>query len=351
MPLKQEQEQAGEEVVEVAPGILRMQLPVDLPGLGHTNCYALEDERGLAVIDPGLPGRCVLGRAARPPAARSVSPVARIHTVVVTHSHPDHFGLAGRLQAENGAELLTHESFRTWWNPEPDTVDLDEAGPADLAAAETADGKAPWQRKTPWANESYEPPALMAGVGLAEFRELLGQPMPTIRVKDAEVVRLGRREWVAVHTPGHTPDHLCLLDPAAGVLFSGDHVLPSITPHISGIGPSEDPLTEFFESLDRMVALEGVEIVLPAHGQPFTDLSGRASDIKRHHEERLDRLRSASAELGRPATVTELSHRLFNPRAWGPMADSETYAHLEHLRRSGQATSLADDGVLLYSIA
>ena len=351
MPLKQEQERAGEEVVEVAPGILRMQLPVDLPGLGHTNCYALEDERGLAVIDPGLPGDAswdaLLARL------RQVgAPASRIHTVVVTHSHPDHFGLAGRLQSENGAELLTHESFRTWWNPEPDTIDLDDAGPADVAAAERATGSgAPWERKTPWANESYRPPAVMAGVGLAEFRDLLGNPTPTIRVKDAEVVRLGRREWVAVHTPGHTPDHLCLLDPDAGVLFSGDHVLPSITPHISGIGPSEDPLTEFFESLDRMVALEGVQTVLPAHGQPFTDLGGRATDIKRHHEERLERLRSASAEIGRPATVTELSQRLFNPRAWGPMADSETYAHLEHLHLSGQATCRAEDGVLLYSIS
>ena len=53
---KQEQEPARPEVTEVAPGILRMQLPIHLPGLGHVNCYALEDDRGFAVVDPGMPG-------------------------------------------------------------------------------------------------------------------------------------------------------------------------------------------------------------------------------------------------------------------------------------------------------
>jgi len=53
---KQEQEPASDEVIEVAPGVLRMQLPISMPGLGHVNTYALEDERGFALVDPGLPG-------------------------------------------------------------------------------------------------------------------------------------------------------------------------------------------------------------------------------------------------------------------------------------------------------
>jgi hypothetical protein len=55
-PPKQEQEPAGEAVTEVAPGVLRAQLPIDMPGLGHVNCYVLEDERGAAIVDPGLAG-------------------------------------------------------------------------------------------------------------------------------------------------------------------------------------------------------------------------------------------------------------------------------------------------------
>ncbi len=55
-PPRQEQEAASEEVVEVAPGVLRMQLPIWMPGLGHVNMYGLVDDRGLTVVDPGLPG-------------------------------------------------------------------------------------------------------------------------------------------------------------------------------------------------------------------------------------------------------------------------------------------------------
>jgi glyoxylase-like metal-dependent hydrolase (beta-lactamase superfamily II) len=341
--MKQEQAPASEEVTEAAPGVLRLQLPVDMPGLGHVNCYALEDERGVALVDPGMPGP-LSWTALVHRLAQAGIPVSRVHTVVVTHSHPDHFGLAGRLQDEFGARLVTHAWFRFWWNAD-DPVDVDIEDELDV------DERNLWLRPTPWGGEPYQPPPTMAGMPHEEFRRALGNPVPTERVEDADVLTLGRREWVAVHTPGHTPDHLCLLDPASGIMLTGDHVLPSITPHISGIGPIEDPLAQFFESLDRVMELDGVRYVLPAHGHPFHDLAGRAKEIKRHHEERLARLREASAALGRPASVTELSEHLFSPRARGSMAESETYAHLEHLHRAGRAERREQDGVLLYSVS
>ena len=335
-PRRQEQEPASDEVTEVAPGVLRMQLPIDMPGLGHVNCYALEDERGIAIVDPGLPGEeswtHLVDRL-----DRSGAGLARVHTVIVTHSHPDHFGGAGRVRQEVGAELITHELFRTWWDPSEDETPLEEA-------------PNPW-RATPWAGEEYMPdPDRRKRFEEMRSNNLFPAPRPTRRVEDAEVVTLARREWVSMHTPGHTADHLCLFDPAEGVLLSGDHVLPTITPHISGIGTSEDPLAEFFASLDRMTELEGVTIVLPAHGHPFTDVAGRAKAIRRHHEERLDKLRDASREIGGFATVGELSQHLFSPRSWGPMADSETYAHLEHLRLLGGAERRSEDGKLLYEV-
>jgi hypothetical protein len=62
-------------------------------------------------------------------------------------------------------------------------------------------------------------------------------------------------------------------------------------------------------------------------------------------------LSEASRTLGRPATVMELSTHLFKPRSLGPMADSETYAHLEHLRLLGRAEHRRVDGVLEYQIS
>ena len=113
-------------------------------------------------------------------------------------------------------------------------------------------------------------------------------------------------------------------------------MLPTITPHISGLPPEVDPLASFFASLDAMAAIPDVETVLPAHGQPFSDLAGRVEAIKAHHEERLLALAEASSALGW-ATVTDLSHEIFRSRSWGSMAESETYAHLEHLRLLGRA--------------
>ena len=95
-PRRQEQEPAREEVTEVAPDVLRMQLPIRMPGLGHVNMYALIDRDGAAVVDPGLPGAATW-RTIQQRLGQADLRVRDVHTVVVTHSHPDHFGGAARL--------------------------------------------------------------------------------------------------------------------------------------------------------------------------------------------------------------------------------------------------------------
>ena len=79
----------------------------------------------------------------------------------------------------------------------------------------------------------------------------------------------------------------------------------------------------------------------------MTDLKGRVTEIQAHHDERLEALLRHSDELGW-ASVTDLSHKLFKPRSWGGMAEDETYAHLEHLRRHGRAQVREEAGTLLY---
>jgi glyoxylase-like metal-dependent hydrolase (beta-lactamase superfamily II) len=350
-PRKQEQEPATTEITEVAPGVLRTQLPVMIPGLRHVNCYLLQDERGVAIVDPGMPGpsswRALVDRLKR----AGYRP-KDVHTVVVTHSHPDHFGGAGRMRDTYGAEVIAHTTFRTWFDPREDEALPDPGDPADRAEP-TEPPPNPFGREMPWRNDSTFTPPLKRRLKYRAFRVVLNgfmrTPAPTRRIDDAEVVRLAGREWVAVHTPGHTNDHLCLFDPEEGVMLSGDHVLPTITPHISGLVAGADPLRAFFDSLDKVAAFEGVRQVLPAHGHPFQDLAGRTSAIRAHHEDRLDVLRKAAAELG-SATVEELSHHLFQPRSWGQMAESETYAHLEHLRAAGEAESRREGGTLHYHL-
>lgn len=342
---RQEQEPARDDVTEVAPGVLRCMLPVDLPGLGHVNCYAVEDRRGWAVIDPGL-AEVASCTALEARLRQAGADVRHVHTVVVTHSHPDHFGAADWVRHRSGADLVAHTSFSSAWDPGPDGEPELQAADPGTDPGDDAGAPPPWVRTTPWGGTAWapvdpdRPPAWATTL-----------PVPTRRLADADTVELGGRPWVAIHTPGHTADHLCLFDPSTGTLLSGDHVLPTITPHISGLVPlGSDPLARFFASLDRVAGLDGVTVALPAHGHPFTDVAARADAIRVHHEGRLAALRAASAEAG-PATVPELARRLFRSRSWGPLAESETYAHLEHLRLAGEAERRDDAGVPVYAVA
>jgi glyoxylase-like metal-dependent hydrolase (beta-lactamase superfamily II) len=345
---KQEQEDASSEIVEVAPGILRLQLPIAFTGLGHVNTYALEDDRGFALVDPGLPGKdswsALLGRM-----EIAGIPLRRVHTVVITHSHPDHFGGAGLLAQESGAKIVASDRFRTFFDADLDDRELQAAD--DIDPRDNPIPRLRFDHPSPWGGSNLGPPPKERAQMLAnrdEFVQWFKAPRPSLRVADSEHISLGGKDWLGLFTPGHTDDHLCLYDEGTGVLLAGDQVLPTITPHISGIIPG-DPLAQYLESLERLAALPYVTTVLPAHGQPFGNLAERTEQIKSHHDDRLDQLRLLCA-VPHWTNVVDLSHQLFAPRSWGSMAEAETYAHLEHLRILGQLRSRADDGVVSYRL-
>ncbi len=364
MARRQEQEPARSEVVEIAPDVLRMSLPIRLPGLGHVNCYAIIDDEGAAVVDPGLPGP-TSWRAFQDRLKQIGMETRHVHTVIVTHSHPDHFGGAARIAKEAGAKVVAHHNFSFGppaaqaATPEVSVGDLDAQRRAD--AAEAPESEEPEERirgqlasftrgRTPWGGESPRP-GWRTRLKWRAIRFVSGRIVPVVShpVEHGDVLPLAGREWFVVHTPGHTQDHFCLHDPETGLFLAGDHVLPSITPHISGLATSPDPLASYFYSLDRVAEIKDVGQVLPAHGHPFEGLGARTEAIKRHHHERLEKLKGISREYGRPATVQEFSQRLFHRRAWGSMADSETFAHLEHLRIARDAErTIERDGTYRY---
>jgi glyoxylase-like metal-dependent hydrolase (beta-lactamase superfamily II) len=363
--VRQERRPPERDVSEVAPGVLRIQLPMNMPGLGHVNCYAIEDREGVALIDPGTP-TTASWRVLRARLDEAGLPLDWVHTVVVTHSHPDHYGAAQRIRDVSGAELVTHENFKTYWDPhEEDDFIREVAVPADYDAQRGAienallkitgrERHSPFDRPLPWGGP---PPD-------NEWRERLRwrikpllvsrwwqPPKPSKRVRDGQTMLLGDREWTAVHTPGHTADHLCLLDPTEGIFVSGDHLLPTITPHISGLTTQTRPLGDFLQSLQRMDSFDGVRIVLPAHGLEFHDLPGRSREIIEHHDERLATLTHAASQAPEnELSVPEYSKFLFKPASWGTMADSETFAHLEYLRQAGRASARTVADQLHYRI-
>jgi glyoxylase-like metal-dependent hydrolase (beta-lactamase superfamily II) len=368
MARRQEQEPARDDVSEVAPDVLRLELPIRLPGLGHVNCYAILDRDGAALVDPGLPGPSTW-RAIQDRLRKAGLGVRHVHTVFVTHSHPDHFGGAARLAREAGARVVAHRSF-SFGPPVPAASDaevsVEDLGAATAAPDDAAGAPDPAEERrtrealarfsatrTPWGGQRPRPP-LLTRLKWRALRALGGRIVPVVShpVEHGDVVVLAGREWFVVHTPGHTSDHVCLHDRDNGTFLAGDHVLPTITPHISGLASSPDPLSSYFYSLDRAAEIPDVEQVLPAHGHPFRDLRARAEAIKRHHHERLQKIRDISRGIGRPASVELFTQQLFHPRNWGSMAESETYAHLEHLRLAGQAErQRLPDGSFLYVTA
>jgi glyoxylase-like metal-dependent hydrolase (beta-lactamase superfamily II) len=334
--VKQEQEEASDEVLEVAPGVLRLQLPIQLTGLRHVNCYALVDDDGATLVDPGHYGK-EEWRTLRRRLETAGIPMSRVHTVVITHSHGDHFGGAPYLTEEAGPKIITHAAFHSRGD-DPNHRCTDPLHDHDVDESNRGEHGS-FHPAPPWDDAPHMPPARSwrdrARVRKMRRRMSSMVPHPHQRVRDGEVLRLANRDWVVRHTPGHTIDHICLHDPAEGVLLSGDHILPTITPHISALGSKADPLAAFFDSM-RGVAALGVSQVLPAHGHPFQDLPARVEQVIAHHVERLDKLQTISHDLGW-ASVRDLSHELFAPRSWGHMAEDETFAHLEHLRLLGRA--------------
>ena len=354
-PEKSENKPAGDDVTEVAPGVLRVMLPIAMPGLGHVNCYVLTDARGITLVDPGLADGVTHDVLTQRLADVDLD-IRRVHTAVITHSHHDHFGGVTRLLSLDTIQpvaVVAHASFgRSWSDAYGDLAAEDSSSwsvrDGDDALIEVAER---FVRPTRWGTMTDPAPidylrTLADGIGLVGA---LRPPKLTVAVKDGERIRLGGTDWLALHTPGHADDHLCLYDEANGTLLGGDHLLPTITPHISGLSEYDDPLQTFFDSLHRIHGLSDVKIALPAHGDPFENVGERVTAIREHHDGRLDKLIEIHDAQG-PGHTEHFMKHLFRERSWGSMAASETYAHLEWLRIHGPATRTEVDGRPFYNL-
>ncbi|MFI6909154.1 MBL fold metallo-hydrolase [Nonomuraea sp. NPDC050394] len=299
-------------------------MPVPIPGnpLGYTLVYAIESPRGPVLIDAGWNHPDAWEALSGGFAALGID-VADVYGVVVTHFHPDHAGLAGQVREVSGAWIAMHEADAA-------IVTLMRG----LADDEHRDFQTEMLRRA-------GAEGLDVSVPVAERPVPPAQPDRTLR--DGDIVDVPGRELRAIHTPGHTPGHLCLR--LEDRLFTGDHVLPDITPHV-GIYPYDrvdvDPLGDFLKSLEK-VAEQGPLTALPAHEWIFPDVAARAAQIRHHHEERLHTLATLLTSMGEPLTIWEIAAMMTWNRAWddlSPMlrglAAGEAAAHLRTLEARGE---------------
>ena len=306
--------------------------PITMPmpfALRHVHAYALETNDGWALIDAGFPSKQALD-IFRTELTRIVGDLSRINAVVVTHFHPDHSGLAGWVQRESGAQVYIHklDAERRTQMRDRDQELID--GKGSIFAENLNDGPGPDER--------------VFDVFRSQMDDMeLPETAPTLVDGDTEI-EVGGRALRLIWTPGHTPGHLCVADPAANVLFSGDHILGRITPHI-GLWTADgtSPLHEFEDSLRKVEAL-GFETVLPAHEAVVERPNERIGEILAHHVDR--KAQAIEAIESGESNVLGIAAQLFAKRWDVPMqrafAMAETLAHLEALVVDG---ALAREGV------
>lgn len=328
--------EAGAE--EVAPGIHRLPLPLPMDGLRAVNVYVLETETGLVLVDGGWAveeSRSAL-EAGLADLGYKVRDITRF---LVTHVHRDHYTQASVVRREFGS----HVSLGLGDKP---TLDL-------MRNPSVAEDPTVGQLRRMGGSRLAEGWASM----VHDRRRDLGQwDNPDEWLDGDHTVDIGGRLLEAVSTPGHTQGHFVFADLADGLLFAGDHVLPTITPSV-GFEPvyAALPLGDFLVSLAKVRAMPDLRL-LPAHGPVTRSSHTRVDELLVHHEERLA-LCLAAVEAG-SVTAYDVAHDLPWTRHARAMADLdlfnatlatlETGAHLELLVARGALGREVSDGVLCY---
>jgi glyoxylase-like metal-dependent hydrolase (beta-lactamase superfamily II) len=305
-------------------------IPVPMFGpLRYVSVYVFAlDGGGLGLIDTGWDSD--EGWSALTQGLTTIgASVEDVRGALITHMHGDHNGLAGRVREASGAWIAMH--------------------PADAAIITRPGGRDPEQFVR---NQVEFLVALGASrteaegdVGRPEDLAMVGRiAVPDRLIEDGELADLPGWSLRAVHTPGHTPGHLCFDEERTGLFFAGDHVLPRITPNISTItGGAPDPLRDYLESLAAVGTTEPAE-VLPAHEWRFRGLKSRTDELTAHHEHRLRELLEA-VRANPASTAWQLAGHLTWSRPWEQyergmriFAVTETDAHLRLLASRGDIT-------------
>ncbi|WP_235036201.1 MBL fold metallo-hydrolase [Arthrobacter sp. 18067] len=309
-------------------------VPVPFPDnpMRYTLSYLLLGDGEAVLIDPGWDSDVGMEHltAGLRQAGLGLSDLTGI---VVTHFHSDHLGMAARLRNVSGAwvALGEHEVHR-------------------LAAYDDPDRflRAHSEELTLWgvpADRLAE--VAMDSTSLVHVKNLAD---PDLRLSDRSLVPIKGLEMRVITTPGHSPGHICLVDEPHGLIFSGDHVLPRISPHISLELPGPpNPLADYYKSLD-LIAFEDEMEVCPAHEYRFIGMQRRAAQLIQHHRER-------SAEVlgvlnrNHPDTVWDVARHLTWSRGWESLrsfslrlAVSETASHVVYLRSQGHEINVPVTG-------
>jgi glyoxylase-like metal-dependent hydrolase (beta-lactamase superfamily II) len=162
-------------------------------------------------------------------------------------------------------------------------------------------------------------------------------------IADGDAIAAGDTHLLAVHTPGHAPDHLCFWHAATRTLFGGDLAIAGTTVYVPP-APHGD-LVAYLASLERVLALNPARIV-PAHGPAIDDPERILRGYIAHRIERENQI--VDAVRSGAATVDAITARVYSGLKDDLLArarDTVT-AHLQKLEREGRAVQRGDRWVI-----
>jgi glyoxylase-like metal-dependent hydrolase (beta-lactamase superfamily II) len=335
--------QALPERAELLPGIWRLPLPLRDSPLGHVNTYLVRSDDGYLLVDCGWDTADTLRTLEGHLRALDIR-MPDVRHLVITHIHPDHYGLAGRLREISSADLSFHRLERLYI--ESRYVDADEL----------------LGEMREWLRLNGTPPDELDRLnrGSMSMMERVQIAFPDRTLDGGEEITSGRFSFRVIWTPGHSAGHICLYDQRNKLLLSGDHVLPHITPsvglHVRAMG---NPLADYLDSL-RLVRKLQAELVLPGHGEPFRGLPERTDELLAHHQRRLDEILELLSERpGLELSGYEIAARMrwSRQRTWDDlsgferrMAVTEALAHIELLHDRGDLEKRHGDGGIRYVV-
>ncbi|MEC0225512.1 MBL fold metallo-hydrolase [Paenibacillus alba] len=304
-------------VTEHTEEITQVKVPLPFP-LRWVNAYLIRGDNGYTVIDPGLHTPDAEALWLQVLQERGIG-FEHVEQIVLTHHHPDHYGMAGWFQERTGAPVLLSETGYTqvqllWGAEQPMSTLLLKL----------------------FARHGFPQDGLDEMTKhMVSFVEMVS-PQPQVTLLREGPVRLGNRVYEAIETPGHAAGHLVFYDGEAEVIFCGDHVLPQISPNVSFLPQvEENPLGAYLSSLQEIGRLP-VKMAYPGHREPWPLFSARAAELVRHHHERLALM---EGQLSASLSAYDVCRATFGDRLsihQMRFALSETIAHLILLEAEGR---------------
>jgi glyoxylase-like metal-dependent hydrolase (beta-lactamase superfamily II) len=327
--------------MQVLNGVHQIKSPCPGDASWYTNVYVIEGGDGHILVDSGWDSQESLWALQEGIKAANLK-LRDIKKVVITHIHPDHYGLSSKVKQICGAPVAIHRVDAGFISPRYKDFDNLIKKTEELLRQNGVPENELSQLKEAslWMNKYVTPDA------------------PQVKLEDGDTISNDTFEFEVLWTPGHSPGHICLYERERRFILTGDHVLYDTTPHV-GLNPQsgDNPLGDYISSLKKLERLK-VHFILPGHGPMFNALGLRIEQILQHHEERKraimqalrDGLKTAyEVALQIPWMVNEGNISFQDLEVWDRrMAVTETLAHLKLLMEEDRVGNVDMDSASLY---